>query len=153
MTDPEAMSSWWVAPSTFLVSQLCRLYFLLLNETSLLRTTTEGIFSLKDELPKPRPRAWERAPKSPVLARHHGHKVWKRFEAPAKPVTEERLRDDKQTRQALGDATNAPRPVKRLRLKDAAKVENKGKENKAAQYFATLCDQENSGTPRRKLFR
>ena len=127
-----------------------RFRFPLLKEISLLRKPTEGIFSLRDELPKPRPRAWERAPKSPVLARHHGHKVWKRYEAPTKPSTEERLRDDEQTRQALGDATNAPRPVKRLRLKDAAKVENKGKENKAAQYFATLREEENTGTPRRK---
>ena len=125
----------------------------LAKRTSQTRKTTEGIFSLKDELPKPRPRAWERAPKSPVLARHHGHKVWKRYEAPAKPATEEGLRHDEQIRQALGDATNTLRPVKRLRLKDAAKVENKWKENKAAQYFATLRDEENPGTPRRKFFR
>ena len=68
-------------------------------------------------------------------------------------MKEEGLRDDEQTRQALGDATNTPRPVKRLRLKDAAKVENKGKENKAAQYFATLRDEEITGSPRRKFFR
>ena len=68
-------------------------------------------------------------------------------------MTEEGLRDDEQIRQALGDATNTPRPVKRLRLKDAAKIENKGKENKAAQYFATLREEENIGTPRRKYFR
>ena len=66
-------------------------------------------------------------------------------------MTEGELRDDEQIRQALGDATNTPRPVKRLRLKDAAKVENKGKENKAAQYFATLRDEEKTGTPRRKF--
>lgn len=123
MTDPGALSSW---------------------------NPTEGVFSLNDEVPKPRPRAWERAPKSPVLARHHGRKVWKRYEAPAKPETKDELGDVEQTRQALGDATNTPRPVKRLRLKDAPGVEDDGKENKAAQYFTTLRDKENAGTPRRK---
>lgn len=120
------------------------------NRPSGLRKPTEGIFSLNDEVPKPRPRAWERAPKSPVLARHHGRKVWKRYEAPSKQETKEGLQDAEQTRQALGDATNTPRPVKRLRLKDAPKVESGGKENKAARYFTTLRDKENAGTPRRK---
>ena len=123
------------------------------KKVSLFRKATEGTFSLKDEAPKPRPRAWERAPKSPVLARHHGHKVWKRYEAPAKPVPKEELRDDEQTRQALGNATNTARPVKRLRLKDAPKAESKGKEKKAAQYFATLRDKDNTGTPRREFCR
>ena len=119
------------------------------NKARVIRNPAEGIFSLNDEVPKPRPRAWERAPKSPVLARRHGRKVWKRYEAPAKQETKEEAGDAEQTRQALGDATNTPRPVKRLRLKDAAKAEN-GKENKAAQYFTTLHDKENSGTPRRE---
>lgn len=123
MTDPGALSSW---------------------------NPTEGTFSLNDEAPKPRPRAWERAPKSPVLARHHGRKVWKRYEAPARPETREGSRAAEQARQALGDTSNTPRPVKRLRLKDAPKVENDGKENKAAPYFTTLRDKENAGTPRRK---
>lgn len=114
------------------------------------RNPTEGIFSLNDEAPKPRPRAWERAPKSPVLARHHGRKVWKRFEAPTKPEAKGGLLDAEQTQQALGDATNTPRPVKRLRLKDVPKVENDGKENKATRYFTTLRDKENAGTPRRE---
>lgn len=117
---------------------------------SVLRKPTEGVFSLNDEVPKPRPRAWERAPKSPVLARHHGRKVWKRYEAPSKQETKEGPQHVEQTRQALGNATNTLRPVKRLRLKDAPKVENDGKENKAAQYFTTLRDKENAGTPRRK---
>lgn len=120
---------------------------------SVLRNPTEGIFSLKDEAPKPRPRAWERAPKSPVLARHHGRKVWKRYEAPVKPETKEGLRDDEQTRQVLGDVTNTPRPVKRLRLKNAPKVEIEGREHKAAQYCTTLRDKDNAGTPRRECCR
>ena len=123
------------------------------KKLSVVRTPTEGIFSLNDEAPKPRPRAWERAPKSPVLARHHGRKVWKRYEAPAKPETKEGFRDAEQSWQALGDATNTPRPVKRLRLKDAPKIENDGKENKAAQYLTTLRDKENTGTPRREYCR
>ena len=88
-----------------------------------------------------------------MLARHHGRKVWKRHEAPAKSERKDVSRDAEQSRQALGDATNTPRPVKRLRLKDAPKVENDGKENKAAPYFATLRDKENSGTPRRECCR
>lgn len=120
---------------------------------STLRDPAEGIFCLNDEAPKPRPRAWERAPKSPVLARHHGRKVWKRHEAPAKSERKDASWDAEQSRQALGDATNTPRPVKRLRLKDVLKVENDGKENKAAPYFATLRDKENSGTPRRECCR
>lgn len=123
MTEPGALSSW---------------------------NPAEGIFSLNDEAPKPRPRAWERAPKSPVLARHHGRKVWKRYEPPQKAEAKDGPGDPEVTRQALGDATNTPRPVKRLRLKDAPKVENDGKENKTAHYFTTLLDQENAGTPKRK---
>ena len=88
-----------------------------------------------------------------MLARHHGRKVWKRHEAPAKSERKDASRDAEQSRQALGDATNTSRPVKRLRLKDAPKVEDDGKENKAAPYFATLRDKENSGTPRRKCCR
>lgn len=84
-----------------------------------------------------------------MLARHHGRKVWKRYEAPTKQETKEELRDAEQVRQALGDATNTARSVKRLRLKDAPEMENDGKENKAAQYFITLRDKENAGTPRR----
>ena len=88
-----------------------------------------------------------------MLARHHGRKVWKRCEAPAKPETKDGSRDAEQTRQALGEATNTPRPVKRLRLKDAPKVETDGKENKAAQYFTTLRDKEIASTPRRECCR
>lgn len=85
-----------------------------------------------------------------MLARHHGRKVWKRYEAPAKPEAKQDVQNAEQTRQALGDATNTPRPVKRLRLKDAPKVENEEKENKAAQYFTTLREKESAGTPRRE---
>ncbi len=76
--------------------------------------------------------------------------MWKRYETPAKPGIKDGLRDTEEDRQALGDATNTLRPVKRLRLKDAPKVENDEKENKAAQYFTTLRDKENSSTPRRE---
>lgn len=126
---------------------------LLLKHLYTLRNPAEGIFSLNDEAPKPRPRAWERAPKSPVLARHHGRKVWKRYEPPQKVEAKDGPGDPEVTRQALGDATNTPRPVKRLRLKDAPKVENDGKENKTAHYFTTLLDQENAGTPKRECCR
>ncbi|CAD6585549.1 MAG: hypothetical protein ASARMPREDX12_002052 [Alectoria sarmentosa] len=111
---------------------------------------TEGVFPLNDEAPKSRPRAWERAPKSPILARHHGRKVWKRYEAPQKAGSKDGPEEVEVIRQALGDASNTPRPVKRLRLKDVPKVENNGKESKAAQYSTTLLDQENAGTPKRK---
>ena len=150
MTDPGDLSSWWVAPSQSSQFPATAFDRLLLTRVCVLRDPAEGVFSLNDEVPKPRPRAWERAPKSPVLARRHGRKVWKRYEAPAKQETKEGPGDAEQTRQALGDATNTPRPVKRLRLKDSAKAENDGKENKAAQYFTTLHDKENAGTPRRE---
>ena len=117
------------------------------------RNPTEAVFSLNDEVPKPRPRAWERAPKSPVLARHHGRKVWKRYEVPPRQEAKDGSGDAEQTREALGDATNTLRPVKRLRLKDAPQVKNDGKENKRAQYFTTLRDKENAGTPRRECWR
>ena len=154
MTDPGALSSWWVAPSSSSQSPVIPLTDdPRAKRLSVLRNPAEGIFCLNDEGPKPRPRAWERAPKSPVLARHHGRKVWKRHEAPAKSESKEASRDAEQSRQALADATNTPRPVKRLRLKDAPKVENDGKENKAAQYFTTLRDKANLGTPRRECCR
>lgn len=130
----------------------CLLSLLLAKTLAILRNLTEAVFSLNDEVPKPRPRAWERAPKSPVLARHHGRKVWKRYEAPQKAEAKHEPGDAEAARQALGDATNTSRPVKRLRLKDAPKVENDGKGNKAAQYFTTLRDKENASTPRRKCF-
>ena len=85
-----------------------------------------------------------------MLARHHGRKVWKRYEAPAKPETREALGDAEQTRQVLSDATNTARPVKRLRLKDAPGSEEDGKGDKAAQSFTTLRDKEIIGTPRRE---
>ena len=120
---------------------------------SIFRNPTEGVFPLNDEAPKSRPRAWERAPKSPILARHHGRKVWKRYEAPQKAGSKDGPEEVEVIRQALGDASNTPRPVKRLRLKDVPKVENNGKESKAAQYSTTLLDQENAGTPKREYCR
>ena len=152
MTDPGALSSWCVAPSK-LPPCLMPLSFFPAEAFPPLRNPTQGIFSLNDEAPKPRPRAWERAPKSPVLARHHGRKVWKRYEAPTRAETKDGSRNVNQTRQVLGDATNTPRPVKRLRLKDVPKAENDGKDNKAAQYLTTLRDKENAGTPRRECCR
>ena len=128
----------------------CLLSLLLAKTLAFLRNLTEAVFSLKDEVPKPRPRAWERAPKSPVLARHHGRKVWKRYEAPQRAEAKDEPGDAEVARQALGDATNTSRPVKRLRLKNAPKVENDGLGNKAAQYFTTLRDKENASTPRRE---
>ena len=47
----------------------------------------------------------------------------------------------------LGDSTNTPRPVKRMRLKDASDGGRGGKENRTAQYFATLQDKV-QGTPK-----
>lgn len=126
------------------------LHYLLMLTLHISRNSTEAVFTLNDEVPKRRPRAWERAPKSPVLARYHGRKVWKRYEAPAKPEIKEGSEAAEEIRQALGDSTNTSRPVKRLRLKDVPKVENDGKDNRAAQYFTTLRDKENAGTPRRK---
>lgn len=80
--------------------------------------------------------------------------MWKRYEAPQKAETKDASGDaDDSIRQALGDATNTPRPVKRLRLKDAPKAENDGKENIAAHYFTTLLDKENAGTPKRECCR
>lgn len=78
--------------------------------------------------------------------------MWKRYEAPQKVGTRDGPEDAEVIRQALGDASNTMRPVKRLRLKDVPKVENDGKENKAAQYFTTLLDQKNAGTPKRECY-
>ena len=52
-----------------------------------------------------------------------------------------------ESRPVLGDATNTPRPVKRMRLKDASDGGRGGKENRTAQYFATLHDKV-QGTPK-----
>ena len=146
MTDPGALSAWWVAPSqSFPISSE-----LMLKHFFTYRNPTKGIFSLNDQVHKPRPRAWERAPKSPVLARHHGRKVWKRYEPPLKPDRNEASGDAEQTRRALSDATNTARPVKRLRLKDAPRIVENGKENEAAQSLTTLRDREIIGTPRRE---
>ena len=49
----------------------------------------------------------------------------------------------------LGDVTNSPRPVKRLRLQDATLGQVGGKENKATRYLATLHS-ESPSTPKSK---
>lgn len=79
--------------------------------------------------------------------------MWKRYEAPQKAEDKNESGEAEGMRQALGDTTNTLRPVKRLRLKDAPKVESAGKGNKAAQYFTTLRDKENSSTPKRECSR
>ena len=79
--------------------------------------------------------------------------MWKRYGVLQKAEIKNESGDAEVTRQALGDATNTLRPVKRLRLKDAPKVENDGKGNKAAQYFTTLRDKENASTPRRECLK
>ena len=76
--------------------------------------------------------------------------MWKRYEAPQKAEANNESGEAEGIRQALGDTTNTLRPVKRLRLKDAPKVERDGKGNKAAQYFTTLRDKENTSTPKRE---
>ena len=55
--------------------------------------------------------------------------------------------DSEESRPVLGDATNALRPVKRMRLKDASDGVRGGKENRTAQDFATLHDKV-QGTPK-----
>lgn len=52
-----------------------------------------------------------------------------------------------ESRPVLGDVTNTPRPVKRMRLKDASDGGRGGKEDTTAQYFATLHDKV-QGTPK-----
>ena len=80
--------------------------------------------------------------------------MWKRYEAPAKEHGRRDRRNDPSPEiegplTALGDATNTHRPVKRLRLKDGPANGWEGKENKPAQYLATLHDEEAQGTPKR----
>ena len=52
-----------------------------------------------------------------------------------------------ESRPVLGDVTNTPRPVKRMRLKDASDGGRGGKEDTTAQYFATLHEKV-QGTPK-----
>ena len=49
----------------------------------------------------------------------------------------------------LGDVTNSPRPVKRMRLQDVSLGQTGGKENKATRYLATLHSEAPS-TPKRE---
>ena len=113
------------------------------------RLPTENTISFEPNEINYRPRPWERAPKSPIASRHHGRKIWKRFEAPSKGQAThlDASRASEESLAILGDVTNSPRPVKRMRLQDAPLGQVGGKENKAARYLATLHS-ETPSTPK-----
>ena len=83
--------------------------------------------------------------------------MWKRYETrtkePPRGIEKETAegQDSEKQLPALGEATNTPRPVKRLRLKNVPVNEREGKENKTAQYFTTLRDGV-AGTPRSEYY-
>ncbi|KAL2040865.1 hypothetical protein N7G274_006323 [Stereocaulon virgatum] len=114
--------------------------------------TTEDACIFDPTAPDHIPRAWERAPKSPIISRHNGRKIWKRHDGPSKGQ-HANLRGSvlasEESRTVLGDDTNILRPVKRMRLKDSMNTGLEGKENKMARSFATLHDKA-PGTPKRK---
>ena len=108
-------------------------------------------FNFGHSVPGPRPRAWERAPRSSHLARHKGRKVWKREDDLAKPFVETGAKGFAEgERNPLRDiSSNTPRPVKKLRLKDGASGTEESPSAVPMKYFATLRDAL-SGTPRRE---
>lgn len=146
-TFPHGRSS---LPSTSQSTQRLEYCYLLLT---LCRQPNEDTFAFHQNIPSRRPRGWERAPKSPQAARHKGRKVWKRPEARPKdalgqPHTGTNNGDDIHPRSPLGQmSTNTPRPVKRLRLKNAPDFKGDTKDQKAARYFPTLHNG-NAGTPK-----
>lgn len=74
-------------------------------------------FNFAVEVPSRRPRAWERAPKSPAKSHRQGKKVWKRYEVRRKEVgfTTRDERDGGVGQESEVVATPGRRPVKRLR--------------------------------------
>ena len=120
-------------------SLLCSSFdFLLTAFTS--RKEQGYTFDFSNEAPKHIPRAWERLPQSPHVARRKGRKVWKRPEPRSAIQTEDNEDQNTNTRSALRDlSTNASRIVKRQRLKSNA-VEETRPEQKPKHYLATLKD-------------
>lgn len=113
--------------------------------------TVSQLFNFAVEVPSRRPRAWERAPKSPVKSHRHGKKVWKRYETRPKeaPQTEimSNMHEAAQEAEAIAN-TPGRRPVKRLRNAP----EHRAKEGASAANHYIATQRENApGTPKSKM--
>jgi len=110
------------------------------------------LYNFAVEVPSRRPRAWERAPKSPIKCHRHGKKVWKRYGTKPKeaPQTEikSKIHEAIQEPEAIA-YTPGRRPVKRLR--NAPELRAREGASAANNYTATLREQA-PGTPKSKMF-
>ena len=96
------------------------------------------------QIPIRRPRAWERAPKTPVATRYRGRKVWKRYELRSKEETgtrENPINVAEDVEAGEGSTTPA-RPIKRQKNVQSEKREG------AEGYIATMRSEAHA-TPKR----
>ncbi len=114
--------------------------------------TASQLFNFAVEVPSRRPRAWERAPKSPIKSHRHGKKVWKRYDSRPKEATHTDFSSKNQEPvQEFEAIANTPgrRPVKRL--KNAPELRTKEGAPAANHYIATLREKP-PGIPKSKTF-
>ncbi len=114
--------------------------------------TASQLFNFAVEVPSRRPRAWERAPKSPIKSHRHGKKVWKRYETKPKEATQTNLNSKIQEAAEEPEAiANTPgrRPVKRLRHAPELRAREGAS---AANNSTTTLREQASGTPKSKMF-
>lgn len=120
-----------------------------------LRENNANPFTFQDQVASNRPRAWERAPKSPFANRHKGRKVWKRYDLRAKGSstqgqdTGNDALDSEETELDGEQPTRSSRPIKRLCLKHAPEPGKGAGVGNANGYITTLRDTA-PGTPRRE---
>lgn len=114
--------------------------------------TASQLYNFAVEVPSRRPRAWERAPKSPIKSHRHGKKVWKRFETRPKEATQTQSNFEiQEAAQGSEVIVNTPsrRPVKRLRNAPEHKVKEGAP---AVNHFTATLREKAPGTPKSKIF-
>jgi len=116
--------------------------------------TVSQLFNFTVEVPSRRPRAWERAPKSPTKSHRHGKKVWKRYETRPKEATQAELNlkihEEAQEPDAIAN-TPGRRPVKRLRNAPELRAKEGAAAADCYNYTATLREKA-PGTPKSETF-
>lgn len=114
------------------------------------RKVIENLFDFQISAPSRRPRAWDRAPKSPFATHLRGRKVWKRYELRATesaPEASVEISDAAET-----ESPNSARPVKRLRVKQVPTAAGEVQNQKPAASYITTLHEVASGTPKSRFY-
>lgn len=110
------------------------------------RKVNENLFDFQITAPSRRPRAWDRAPKSPFATHLRGRKVWKRYELRATESAPEASVEISDAVEA--ESSNTTRPVKRLRVKQVPTAAGEVQNQKSAASYVTTLHEVASGTPK-----